>query len=180
MTSYSQIIPDNLQSILIQLGDEIEGREWTIGDLAVELTAELPNPAHEVYSAMAFFLKSEARTVEDMAYTARNVPHEIRGWYDQLGRHHFRAVIPHAKSDLGLWLSYLECWLSETDTSSVASLRQFLNGSPTERIWQERLRYACSALRRLAYDKRAPAEVRACLFRVLYQIREHAGGVDGI
>jgi hypothetical protein len=160
---YNDLIPDDLQFRLMHMAASLEDNEWEIGRYAVELCDEWEThkvPKTRVCEAMALFCRCKPGTIRDYEYTSRNVPTTIRSAYPELGRCHFRELIPRV-SEPEDWGRLIDDWKKTAKTLSVRSLQAFLarkDGAPP--AWEGRLarvREACDAL---ADDQEAPERVQ--------------------
>ncbi len=148
-----------------------ESREWEIGDRAVELCDEWEGRVSRtrVCGALAVFAKTTPVMVKDMEYTSRNVPVSVRRRYGELGRYHFRALIPHIVTEDD-WGSLITSWKEDAKTLSVRSLESFLrvrNGAPSR--WKARLERARDVCEELRDDEEAPEAIRQAAHRFLME-----------
>ena len=141
---------------MIKLSDEIENRlqhlgyqndvtAWEIGDLTeyifrVMTTPEgqLVNPfseeevsAGEVYNTIAKYASKSPHAIRDYRYTSATVPQHLREDYHMLGRHHWKALIPHSDDESGLrwWANKILEWADDYNGQiiTVAALRHKLD-----------------------------------------------------
>ena len=136
--SANQLIPDDLQAELQSAGDEADAGVWRIGDIVVELESEMPGvPRYLLWQAAGQFCNREPYTVKDYAYTSRHVPRDVRSAYSMLGRHHFKAMIPHVDTHGG-WDALIGHVLAWSDDyggmiTPVHVVRARLNGHEDRR-----------------------------------------------
>lgn len=168
--SYSDLVPDDLQARFMVMAESIEEREWEIGRLAADLCDEWE--AHgiskmKVCEAVAVFCKARPGTIRDYEYTARNVPRRVVEAYPELGRSHFRELIPYVHT-LTDWSVLIDRWKEGAKTLSVRSLQAHLarkDGAPPK--WEGRLAKARESCVLLAEDDEAPPPVRSAARRFL-------------
>jgi hypothetical protein len=160
---YNDLIPDDVQFRLMHLSAALEDNEWEIGQYAVELADEWATsgvPKVKVCEAIAVFCRTRPGTIRDYEYTSRNVPVNVRGEHPELGRCHFRELIPHVKEPED-WERLIDGWKKGAKTLSVRSLQSFLakkDGAPP--AWEARLARVREGCEALAEDQEAPERVQ--------------------
>lgn len=93
--SYGSMVPDKLQSELIQIRDDMTRAYWRIGDICQEvkdylLFNEQDFTMDSIYSAVGAFVGKPSRTVREYYSLARFYPEEIREQFSVLAFDHFR------------------------------------------------------------------------------------------
>ena len=96
--NYADILPADLQNVIIALGDQKSRAAWGLGDatrraLAWVTAQKLPAGRAEVYKAVALFAGVSARSVRDYHRVALAYPDDIREEYDVLRFAHFREAL---------------------------------------------------------------------------------------
>ena len=162
--SYDDIVPTQVQDELMHWSEDIDKNEWKIGNRAVELIDENEHrfKKKDVCAAMSLYSKGiPEATIADYEYTSRHTPEGVRGEYMTLGRHHFKAVIPHAKNPTH-FRAILNGWLSDesTTTESVKSLRAYLDPDKDNSLWIRVLKETRGKCKKLEVMNDAPLEVR--------------------
>ena len=170
------ILSDAIEARLAQLGRQNDITAWEIGDIAVfifdhcTVDGKLINPQTEdeikssvLYNSIAQATEVKSpHSVRDYHYTSKNVPISVREDYPQLGRHHFKAVIPYSDGTVTGLRKMADICLSWSDgVPSVAYTRARLSGQdggPAK--WEGRLKRVTSTCKKLAQDEQAPAFVR--------------------
>jgi hypothetical protein len=176
---------DEVEARLAQVGAQADMSAWELGDLAVWITEQVRvgdkyiDPAteeeltaYQIYKEIGKHARKAPESIRDYAYTSRNVPMSVRQAYPQLGRHHFKALIPHYSTldELYAWCDKIMLWADDYAgvVIPVHALRNKLqengNGAPA---WQKRFKRLLSIAKRLADDEGAPAFVRQIANRVL-------------
>ncbi len=162
--SSNDLIPDEVQHRLMAWAEQLEQNEWKIGDVACELVDERPPGVSPILvrAAIGQFTRLASETVRDLERCSRYVPQKVRRRYDQLGRHHFRACIPHCKTAKD-YADTLDAWMADqgTQSLSVRSLRAYLHkrdGSPP--AWIARLRRIRELCEALVEDDGTPPALR--------------------
>lgn len=182
----TDFIPDKLKHEFNHLGQQRDDNAWTIGDRALSLEREMTviidgeealinRNTEELmtrgafYSGVAAEVRCVAQTVRDYMYVSRNVSKATRHRYDMLGRHHHKAIVPHAKGVQKVHKALCEEWLEKADDyggniGPVWALRLWLgekDGAPA--WWEGALKRLRKLAARIAEDEEAPAKVRnAC------------------
>lgn len=93
--SYGNMVPDKLQSELIQIRDDMTRSYFRIGDIIQEVKDYLifnqqEFSMDEIYSAVGMFVGKPSRTVREYFSLARFYPEEIREQFSVLAFDHFR------------------------------------------------------------------------------------------
>jgi hypothetical protein len=178
---YDLIFSDEVEARLQQLGYQNDITAWEIGDLTeyvfhlcsrvmddkevlIDPQTEEPIKSSVLYNAVGKHAGKAPAAIRDYRYTSRNVPISIRHEYHMLGRHHWKALIPHAKTveDLQWWGNQILEWAEDYNGQiiSVAALRMKLAAKEDggERAWAKTYRLArkhCDKL--ISYkDEEAP------------------------
>ena len=102
---YSQIIPNHLQTELIQIGEDITRHTFRIGDIVIAITDyveanKLPCSKRDVWRAVGSYIGKAVATVQDYESIALFYPMSVRKDYEILSASHFRmAMRIEAKTD---------------------------------------------------------------------------------
>ena len=166
MQTANDLVPSPLQEELMQAGEDIDDREWFIGDASVELVDHWKRQgvkAYKVRAAIAQFAHKTAETVRDLEGDSRNIPQVVRREFiPPYSRSHLSACVPYVQkaSDFGRILGE---WQDDPGTrgTSVASLKRHLsqvNGD--EPGWKRTLAWVVRGCERLAEDEEAPPPLR--------------------
>ena len=169
-------LPDEITARLAQLGYQNDSSAWEIGDLAVWIfnyctidnqlinpVTEEPMKAYALYNTIGKSAVKSPHSIRDFHYTSKHIPISVREKYHILGRHHWKALIPHCGDtvrELENMADIVLSW-SQDDLISVADLRLRLagqDGGPAK--WEGRLKRVTNTCKRLAQDEQAPSFVR--------------------
>lgn len=159
----SDLVPVEFQHLLMDFAEQGDRSAWGIGDIALTLVEELPGvEKQEIYKAVGLFSNRVPATVRDYCYVSKSVPVRIRNEYDMLGRHHFKALIPHVED--GNWAALCDTVLSWADdyggqVPPVWVVREKLAGNE-DPMWLRRLSRARASAAKIADDEEAPFDVR--------------------
>ena len=160
------VISDELEARLAQLGYMGDVTSWEIGDLCeyiyqlmkrvtddgkeviVDPQTEEVVPTSVLYNAVAKAANKSPHAVRDYRYTSRRVPISLREEYHQLGRHHWKCIIP--RTDSVKEMREICDWILESASDyggaiiSVAALRMKLAAKEDggERAWAKTYRLA--------------------------------------
>jgi len=180
-------LSDHIEQRLQQLGFQNDLSAWEIGDLTewIFQRVRLPdgtliNPeteeqlqSHDLYAAIGKHAGKSPHAVRDYHYTSSRIPRELRNDYHMLGRHHWKALIPHARSEHELkeWAEKILEWADDYGGAiiSVAALRLKLaskdNGG--EKRWARAYRLARLHCERILKQKDVPHIVTAAVEQFL-------------
>jgi len=137
--------------------------------ILVDPETEEPTTIHEIClecgKADAANLAPE--TIADYRSTARYVSRRIEKEFHMFGRHHWKAIVAHAKTDAEqrVLCNKILSWMDDYGGTmiSVAALRIRLaagnNGNRTR--WAKEYKRACRACEKLKADDDAPAFIRS-------------------
>ncbi len=94
MTTYNEVIPQNLQNELIAIRDSISQNFWDIGDISLMVCNyvddnDIPVSRDFVWRAVGAFVGLSARTVREYARVARFFNYAVRKEYEILTFSHF-------------------------------------------------------------------------------------------
>ena len=171
-------LSDEIENKLAELGDKNDWTAWEIGDVTefifqhCSVNGSLINPQTEesitpgaIYSCVAQHTKKSPQAIRDYRYTSRHVSASLRRDYHMLGRHHWKALVPHydtvgdARKLVQIVLSWSDDYNGEL--ISVAALRHRLSGDNGETpTWTKRYKRARKLLRLLAEDDKCPYYLR--------------------
>lgn len=176
---------DDVEARLAQVGAQADMSAWELGDLTVWLMEQVrvgdkyidPHTEEEIstyqiYAEIGKHARKAPESIRDYAYTSRNVPLSVRQAYPMLGRHHFKALIPHYSTldELYSWCEKIMRWADDYAgvVIPVAVLRHRLkdNGDGTP-AWQGRFKRLLKLARVLHDDENAPPFVRHIADKVL-------------
>ena len=95
--NYNQIIPQEIQEILIAIRDQDTAHCWTVGDICWQIKKyadEQKNmiPTMEIYSAVGCFVGKSSRTVREYAMLSKFYVLEMREVYAVLSFAHFKKA----------------------------------------------------------------------------------------
>ena len=177
------ILPDSVEARLAQLGHMNDVTAWDLGDISewvfqqftvkIDGIEKLINPRteeeierQEVYSAIARAANKSPFSIRDYHYTSIRVPDTLRHEFDQLGRHHWKALAPHYTTikEARVLCNKVLAWSDDYGGSlvSVAALRLRLaaggNGELT--AWAKRYKRARKLCKQLAEDTECPSHLR--------------------
>ena len=117
--------PDEVQNLLLQLGENIGSQRWQIGDITNDLREAFRDiPAVAVYTAVAIMVKREVfpRTVAYYAMQAEFFTPEIREAYEPLPFSHFDA----ARMQGDRWRDFLDLSLGRLEKDGKIASRESL------------------------------------------------------
>ena len=175
-------LPDEITARLAQLGYQNDSSAWEIGDLAVWIfdyctidnqlinpVTEEPMKAYALYDAIGKSAVKSPHSIRDFHYTSKHIPISVREKYHVLGRHHFKALIPHCTTirELENMADIVMSW-SQDDLISVADLRSRLtgqDGGPAK--WEKWAKTATNACRKLAEHDSTPDFLRGAAKRFM-------------
>ena len=176
---------DEVEARLAQIGAQADMSAWELGDLTVWICEQVrigdkyidPHTEEEltvqqIYIEIGKHAKKAPHSIRDYAYTSRNVPLSVRQAYPQLGRHHFKALVPHYSTldELYAWCDKIMLWADDYAgvVIPVHALRNKLkdngNGPPE---WQRRFKRLLKLAQKIHEDELAPAFVRQIASKVL-------------
>ena len=167
---------DEVEARLQQLGYQNDVTAWEIGDLTeyvfylctrvMEDKEVLIDPQTEekitpgvLYNAVGKHAGKAPAAIRDYRYTSRHIPISIRHEFHMLGRHHWKALIPHAKTpeDLQWWGNQILEWAEDYNGQiiTVAALRAKLSASKNShtRRWERPYDLACKNLEKMLKQK---------------------------
>lgn len=168
-----QLIPDEFQYRLQQLGYQADSSEWAIGDLVSILEDECPGvPKFMLHNAAGQYCKRAGATVRDYVYVSRRVPCNcpgkcVRHDFDVLGRHHHKAICDYAQGNIDLHREICEKWLALADNygggiGPVHALRTWLeNDQEFPNPWVEWLKTIRKHAEKIGKDEDAPQKLRS-------------------
>ena len=169
-------LADEVEARLQQLGFQNDVTAWEIGDLTewlfqlltrvIDDKEVLVDPQTEevigagvLYATVAKHAGKAPAAIRDYRYTSRHIPIGVRQDYHMLGRHHWKALIPHAKTteDLRWWGNQILEWADDYGGAiiTVAALRHKLSArtNSKERRWERPYHLACSNLGKMLKQK---------------------------
>ena len=171
-------LSDKIEDKLAELGEQNDWTAWEIGDVTeyifqyCSVNGFLINPQTEeeiapgeIYRCVAQHARKSPQAIRDYRYTSRNVPNSVREKYP-LGRHHFKALIPHVNT-VGEMKAMCERVLEWSDdyggqVISVAALRLRLaaGGNGELATWAKRYKRIRKLCKLLQNDETAPTYLR--------------------
>jgi len=170
---------DEVEARLQQLGYQNDITAWEIGDLTeyvfvlcsrviddkevlIDPQTEEPIKSSVLYNAVGKHAGKAPAAIRDYRYTSRHVPISIRHEYHMLGRHHWKALIPHAKTveDLQWWGNQILEWADDYGGQiiTVAALRAKLSEKKNKHVrkWERPYELATKHLQNML--KKQPPE----------------------
>jgi hypothetical protein len=115
-TTYSRIIPQQIQEELIALRDRTTADAWRLGDLVEIVTNyckdnKLMVTDKVIHRAIGAFCGRAARTIREFSYLSNFYPPEIREVYSVLAMDHFRLAATFGEK----WRQVLDWAVERTD-----------------------------------------------------------------
>lgn len=97
MPSYTEIIPESYQVLLINISHQTTDLSWELGDITREIIVQLVDTHPEIdrafiYSAIGAFAGRSARTIREYHHLAREFEIQDRERYSILSFDHFRTA----------------------------------------------------------------------------------------
>jgi hypothetical protein len=142
--SYNDIVPDNLQAELIQIGSDHSNGCWRIGDITLTVLESVRQnqtgtTAQEVFSAVGAFCGKSARTVREYAYLAGEYHQRDRDEFQTLSIDHFRVAARLTTSNRYLALQWAEAQVETLGRPATVDAMQAAFGDgaeqPPEMVW---------------------------------------------
>lgn len=135
-----------------------ETGEITKREVLIDPKTEEEITAYSIYNTVAIAAKKSYRSIEDYRYVAKNVPDHVVQRFPQWGRHHWKAMIPHAETEEEL-IALAEKMAGEADeyggVMGVTAMRNRLKPNPLPK-WERELNKLRKACQRLVDDPDAP------------------------
>jgi hypothetical protein len=167
--SYNDIVPDNLQAELIQIGADSSNGCWRIGDITITVLESVRlnqsgATAQEVFSAVGAFCGKSARTVREYAYLAGEYHQRDRDEFQTLSIDHFRVASRLETGVRYTALSWAEAQVETLGRPATVDAMQAAFGDggeqPQEMIWDNpivKVLHWCTGIRETVGGMTLPA-----------------------
>lgn len=174
-----QLIPEEFQYRLQQLGYQADSSEWAIGDLVSILEDEFPGvPKYVLHNAAGQYCGRAGATVRDYVYVSRRVSENLREEFDMLGRHHHKAICDYAQGDEDKHREICQKWLELADNygggiGPVHALRTWLeHDQEFPPAWLEYVKALRNSVERIKKSEEAPGKLKKICARVGVETEE--------